>query len=272
MSRENWFKHDVDSRLVPAMAAFLAEVGAIGYGVFWVVVEEMHRASESKKKQTKANLKNISKMLSCDFELFSKIVNCAVSCGLWYFEGDLLCSERVEREVNERHIRAQKIKEIRSAAGRAGGRPKSKAKQTKASESKIKQNAIDKSRLDKSRSLIPLAPPVRPNLPISESDLTAIRQQYGSPQVEAELDTCSDWLKSTGRKYKDYPAFFRNWMRRAALAKNGTPTRTVQPPSNGPARPKLFKPPPLPPEPTAAERAKVKAMCAKFLSEGVEKS
>ena len=33
-------------------------------------------------------------------------------------------------------------------------------------------------------------------------------------EVQRELDTMQDWLKSTGKKYKDYKAFARNWLRR----------------------------------------------------------
>ena len=40
-------------------------------------------------------------------------------------------------------------------------------------------------------------------------------------EVQRELDTMQDWLSSTGKKYKDYKAFARNWVRRSKKGKEG---------------------------------------------------
>ena len=45
-------------------------------------------------------------------------------------------------------------------------------------------------------------------------DIEALRNQFGS-RVDNEMIVLQDWLKSSGKKYKDWQAFARNWMRRA---------------------------------------------------------
>lgn len=42
--------------------------------------------------------------------------------------------------------------------------------------------------------------------------LTALKTQFG-PGVEIEVDKAVDWLLAKGKRYKDYVAFMRNWMR-----------------------------------------------------------
>lgn len=44
--------------------------------------------------------------------------------------------------------------------------------------------------------------------------------------VKNEVEKMTDWLKSNGKRYKDYKAFARNWIRRSLEAKN-TPKKNT---------------------------------------------
>ena len=49
-------------------------------------------------------------------------------------------------------------------------------------------------------------------------DLEELKTQFSNIDVKEERDKALDWLKSTGKRYKDYAAFFRNWLRRCVAA------------------------------------------------------
>lgn len=44
-----------------------------------------------------------------------------------------------------------------------------------------------------------------------------LSQKFDVPEdfIQKEAEKCLDWLKSKGRRQKDYAAFFRNWLRKA---------------------------------------------------------
>lgn len=116
MGAENWFKHDIDSRLVPEMATFLREAGFFGYGIFWAIVEEMHRTNKNEQNLTKLN--KISACCVCSNEQFLEVVKLAAKAGLWQLEGDVVISARAGRELKEKEEKAQRISEVRRLAGK----------------------------------------------------------------------------------------------------------------------------------------------------------
>jgi len=42
-----------------------------------------------------------------------------------------------------------------------------------------------------------------------------LQKKFRELDVYEELESMKDWLKQTGKKYKDYKAFARNWLRRS---------------------------------------------------------
>lgn len=50
---------------------------------------------------------------------------------------------------------------------------------------------------------------------LSLNDLTIYEEAFPTKNVKLEHDKAKDWLLSTGKVYKDYPAFFRGWLRRS---------------------------------------------------------
>jgi len=42
-----------------------------------------------------------------------------------------------------------------------------------------------------------------------------LRKQYPDLDIEEEYKTAKDWLLSKDKRFKNYPAFFRNWLRKA---------------------------------------------------------
>jgi len=49
---------------------------------------------------------------------------------------------------------------------------------------------------------------------LNNFDISEFKKQFSSIDIQLEYDKAKDWLLSTGKLYKNYPAFFRNWLRR----------------------------------------------------------
>lgn len=143
---ENWFKHDVDSRLVPSMQLFISKVGAEGYGFFWAVIEEMYRTNKPEQTLTSAN--KVGQNLQIPKERILFILDAAVEMGLWEQRGDILYSKRADLEIQKTEEKRKNISELRAAAGQKSGQAR-KSKTNKREQNE--QNALDKSREDKKR-------------------------------------------------------------------------------------------------------------------------
>lgn len=64
-------------------------------------------------------------------------------------------------------------------------------------------------------------------LELDEKEIAELQDKFPTKSVKSEYESAKDWLASSGRRYKDYLAFFRNWLRRAKDTR--TPPK-VQPP------------------------------------------
>lgn len=53
---------------------------------------------------------------------------------------------------------------------------------------------------------------------ITQDILNSLKGDFPLHDVESEWTKAKDWLSATGKTYKDYQAFFRNWLRRATPA------------------------------------------------------
>jgi len=65
-----------------------------------------------------------------------------------------------------------------------------------------------------------------------EDKLQDLQEKFKTKSVLAEYEQAKDWLASSGKKYKNYLAFFRNWLRRAKDTR--TPSKTWTPPKDEP--------------------------------------
>ena len=151
MAKETYyFSHDYDPTGDPKMAAMVGEYGALGYGIFWRVVEMLHADEDHKLPFKKYIFQAIAKQLlnTCkqnlviqDFDIFvEKFLNdCIDTYELFRMEGELFCSSRVFRHFEKK----QRISDLRSEIGKKGAIAKQKnglpfaRKQIEAKESKV---------------------------------------------------------------------------------------------------------------------------------------
>ncbi len=52
-----------------------------------------------------------------------------------------------------------------------------------------------------------------------EDNIESFIESFKNIDVEFELDKFKDWMKSKGKRYKDYSAAFRNWLRNESIPK-----------------------------------------------------
>jgi hypothetical protein len=53
--------------------------------------------------------------------------------------------------------------------------------------------------------------------------LETLKDEFPDLPVAFEIKKAKDYVRSTGRKYNDYVAFMRNWLRRVKKQKKGIP-------------------------------------------------
>lgn len=71
-------------------------------------------------------------------------------------------------------------------------------------------------------------------LELTSEELKTLQANYPTINVNGEYQSAKDWLLSTGKKYKDYAAFFRNWLRRSKPSTKTQPQYTWKPEYDNP--------------------------------------
>lgn len=110
-----YFQHDYNPTADPKMQALIGEFGAIGYGIYWRLVEMMHESETHKIEHKKyVNIAIAKQMLTSVEQVCLIIENCINSYELFESDGECFWSERVLRNINKR----SEISEKRSIAGK----------------------------------------------------------------------------------------------------------------------------------------------------------
>jgi hypothetical protein len=56
---------------------------------------------------------------------------------------------------------------------------------------------------------------IQGSLKFTDRDVEELKKQFPTKDIPAEIEAAEDWLLATGKKYRDYKAFMRNWLRRS---------------------------------------------------------
>lgn len=116
--KDQYFPHDYNASYDIKILAIISECGAIGYGIYWRIIEELHK-EKGKIKMNDPVLRALAKQMRTDVEQISKVIDTGIECDLFYKNGNnILCSKRVERNLQKR----KEISKKRSMAGKASGK------------------------------------------------------------------------------------------------------------------------------------------------------
>lgn len=140
MKESYYFPHDFDPTGDPKIQALIGEYGAIGYGVYWRIVEMLHTDCNHKLPLKQYIYLAIAKQMLTSVEQTQAIINYAINtCELFVSDSDYFWSNRVNSNFEKR----SEISEKRSIAGKAGAIAKqnlaniSKGKERKGNKSKV---------------------------------------------------------------------------------------------------------------------------------------
>lgn len=145
MNKESfYFPHDYEPTSDPKIQALIGEYGAIGYGIFWRIVEMLHSNPEHKLPLKPYMISAIAKQMLTSVEQIQTIIKyCADVCELFISDGEYIESHR----VNSNFAKRAELSEIRSLAGKASANARQMStnvnKEKKKKEKKIIEDIIE---------------------------------------------------------------------------------------------------------------------------------
>lgn len=137
MAKESYyFPHDYDAQNDPKLQALISEFKAEGYGIYWAIIEMLHKESDHKLPFKEYVFLAIAKQMLANAEQIKILLNYAIDeCDLFEKKDGFFFSKRVLRNFE---IRA-KISQKRSIAGQKGAIAKQLLASKQANSSKGKE-------------------------------------------------------------------------------------------------------------------------------------
>lgn len=151
MKSENWMKWDLDSRTGWRMAGFFGEFGALGYGVFLVMVEHLYRATENKMPSDAKSCKCYANLCKLEQNQFELIIDSCVQYGLLERDENYIWSPRVMEEVVLRNQKSNGVSQKRQLAANTRWNREKRVETPMQTDANSMQIDANDARLDKSR-------------------------------------------------------------------------------------------------------------------------
>ena len=145
MSKETfYFSHDYNARNDMKIQALLVEHGAVGYGVYWIIVEILHEESEKKLQLNNLTYIAVARQASTSVEQAKSIVESCLAYELFVEEDGFFFSLRILKNIDKR----MDISEKRAKAGRISAEKRKKATQVEQNSTNVNK---EKERKEKER-------------------------------------------------------------------------------------------------------------------------
>ena len=169
-----WFKHDANAKDDPKCLVLIEELGAEGYGIYWMLIESLR--SETDYRLPHAVTKALSRRFNTSEE---KVLTVISRYGLFESDDESFWSDSLLRRMNA----YDEVKEKRRLAGKRGGEaraanakqdPSNSQANAKQVPSKTLANREEKRRIEKIR--------VEKSKPKSDTDLA--RDQWNADKSE----------------------------------------------------------------------------------------
>lgn len=135
-----YFSHDYNPTSDPKMLAFVGEYGAVGYGIYWRIVEMLHESQEHTLPLKNYIYSALAKQMLTSVEQVFKIVeSCINDFELFDSNDDVFWCNRVLRNVEKRiELIAKKVK-----AGEASAKKRKEKKEAEENLTRVKHNSTD---------------------------------------------------------------------------------------------------------------------------------
>jgi uncharacterized protein YdaU (DUF1376 family) len=210
-----WFRHDCDAWRDPKIVRLRAKWGWEGYGIFWQVVELMHR------QDGKIPLADIPIWASeLRIERLQEFVTDACSVGLFVHDDTDLWSERMLREVEAyKHSVAQRSLAGKASAVKRWGNERVTAVKRPCNEKITHNNTEQDKTEEKRREEKSIEEKIERRaygayVKLTDTQYTALCQTLTEARVKGLIEQINDWIAAKGKApYKDYAAAIRQWAR-----------------------------------------------------------
>lgn len=148
MNKDYYFQHDYNPTTDAKIQAMLSVYGDWGYGLFWRMVEMMHREIDNSILLKKYVFSSFAQHKSTSVEQVEAFVkDCINEFELFASDGTRFWSERVKRNMDKR----SEISVSRSKAGKASAEARKKSTRVKQVLTSVEQNPTKESKEKKSK-------------------------------------------------------------------------------------------------------------------------
>lgn len=151
MAKETYyFSHDFEPLSDPKLGALVAQYGALGYGVFWRLIEILHSQDSHRIEKKPYIFLSLAQQMSTPVEQMKEIIDFAVNdCELFESDENGFWSNRVLRNIGQRkHISEQKSKAGKASAERRAEQRSTGVQQNPTKERKGKEKKGNQIKLD----------------------------------------------------------------------------------------------------------------------------
>lgn len=231
MSSKDGFIHDADARNDHKILELRARFGWSGYGIYWALVEMLRSANDYKLKVDR--MKAIALGLGEAEQVIRDVIDCCFEVGLFRQEAGHFFSDSLNRRMNKFEQGKVNRSEGWNKRRKAGHEPPLDS--SSHDEVIMKSGSIqcditlsDKTKnKEQERSLSFLEEGcgekllLAPQITVTKRELDGLHEEFGPESIAYYAPVCSDYLKSSGKRKKDYAAFMRNWIRKDIAERKG---------------------------------------------------
>jgi len=203
-----YFHHDSNARHDPKIIAMLSSYGLKGYGCYWVFIEILREQEGYKYPITgKYSWNSIAKELFLEVkEAKSFIEDCVTEFELFSMDDNYIWCDSLLK-------RMERLDNRRSQA-----RDAALARWNKRDKEEHKEEPLVKDLMEV----------LTDEVCWKEFKKELVSDEFshlGADRIEAERKKSVDWIRSRGRRYKNYKSMFKNWLRKSEEINSGNASK-----------------------------------------------
>ena len=127
-STKYYFQHDYDSASDPKMTCLLSEHGGVGYGLYWLIVELLHKEPTHVIQKKPYLIRGLSLQMKVDEQLTRQIIDDCIKFELFKENEEGFWSERVLTNCKTMEEKKVQLSNLRKEVGRKGGHKSGEAR------------------------------------------------------------------------------------------------------------------------------------------------
>ena len=205
-----WFKHDADAASDAKVKKLLLKYGATGYAIYFHCLELI--ASDVAETNITFELEHDAEIIADNLKIkgtseqggidvVNEVMRYMVSLGLFEnHDGRISCFKMMKRLDASMTSNPSLRKQI------TGAKQHHDSVMTQSCQKRIEEKRIEEKRATKATH--------ETGVPINDTTYQSLLSDYGKSTTDGYIQRVADYCAAHGKKYKDYSAAARNWMRR----------------------------------------------------------